>query len=769
MASDCRLPHAKARPVTARILVHAAGLIASWLLALSANAQSAIPAPEEPASLLEKPSGKNWTYLSGDALHGRADKDITLFGNAQMQRADTQIDADSLRFDQATDRLQAQGHVRIERDARVYMGSYLELDVERFEGFFTEISYELGGGKGHGEAARADFADKDRMTAHQGTYTTCRRKPGPGWVPEWVLTATQLSIDNEAEIGRAQGAFLQFQGVPVLPVPPFSFPITEKRKSGFLPPLLGIDSVNGLEVGLPYYVNLAPQYDLTITPTLMSNRGVNVENHLRYLDQTQAGELKLAYMPNDTLRGQNRVALALTHNAQWASPIGNLAFAANVSRVSDDNYWSDFSGSTIVQTGVPLGGTNRQLPADLTATWARGDWSSMLKLQKWQGLQIITPYDRVPQWTLRYAQNNAQGVDWSVDTDFTRFEGDRTLTHQPNAQRGFFWAQASYPLIWPAFYLTPKIQTHIAGYQFDSTIGAQTTASSIVNTFSLDAGLTFERTAEILGVPVLQTLEPRAFYVYTPYTNQSLLPNYDTAAQDLNLTAVFTENAYIGHDKISDNNLLTLGLTTRFLNPNTGAQFASFGIAQRLRFEEQKVTLLPEQAPAGPGLSDIMLGSRLNLGERWVFDAATQYNLQTRQSVRSVIGGRYHAGDFQTVNLAYRAQANVSEQVDLSWQWPLNRLWGLLGGSTDPDAGHFYGLGRLAYSLRDQALVDSLLGLEYDAGCWISRVVYTRTPITPQTANSKLTLQIELVGFTRLGIDPFKTLTDSIPRYQTLR
>jgi LPS-assembly protein len=454
---------------------------------------------------------------------------------------------------------------------------------------------------------------------------------------------------------------------------------------------------------------------------------------------------------------------------QIASPIGNISFGANISRVGDDNYWSDFSGSTIFLNSVAAGGTNRTLPADLTATWGRGDLSSMLKVQKWQALQTTAPYDRVPQWTLRYAQTNVQGIDWSVDTDITQFEGDRTLTRQPNAQRAFAWAQISYPLIWPAFYLTPKLQTHVAGYQFDAPINNQQSSNSLVSTVSLDAGLTFERNTDVLGVKLLQTLEPRAYYVYTPYTDQSLLPNYDTAAQDLNLTAVFTENAYIGHDKISDNNLLTLGLTTRFLNPDTGAQLASFGIAQRLRFEEQKVTLLPGQAPAATGLSDVLLGSRLNLGDRWVLDAATQYNIQTQQSVRSVIGGRYHAGDFQTLNIAYRSQLNLSEQVDISWQWPLNGLWGAGGGLADSDVGRYYGLGRVAYSLRDQQLVDSLLGLEYDAGCWIARVVYSRTPITPQTANSKVMFQIELVGFTRLGIDPLKTLTDSIPRYQYLR
>lgn len=769
MVPDRRLLYALARAAKVKGLIYA-GLAIVWIsstLLPSAHAQA--QELKASASLLDTTRQRNWAYLSGDTLSGHADKEVVLQGNAVLVRSDAQISADSLRYDQRTERLQADGNVRIDRNERSYTGSYLELDVERFEGFFTDITYQLGGEKGHGEARRADFADKNHMTAHQGSYTTCKRKPGPDWIPQWVLTANALTIDNEEEIGRAQGAYLQFQGVPILPVPPFSFPITEKRKSGFLPPVFGLDSINGFETATPYYFNLAPNYDLTTTPNFMSNRGANIENQLRYLEPGYFGDLKLAYMPGDRLRGQDRVAVALTHSGQLASPIGNISIAANISRVGDDNYWSDFSSSTLLQTGVPLGGTNRQLPADVTASWGHGDWSSMLKLQKWQGLQIITPYDRVPQWTLRYAQSNVQGFDWSVDSDITQFQGDRSLTHQPNAQRAFTWGQISYPMIWPSFYLIPKVQTHIAGYQFDAPINNQQTANSLVSTVSLDAGITFEREAEILGVKVLQTLEPRAFYVYTPYADQSLLPNYDTAAQDLNLTAVFTENAFIGHDKISDNNLLTLGLTTRFLNPDTGAQWASFGVAQRLRFEEQKVTLLPNQTPAAAGLSDILVGSRVNLGDRWVLDAATQYNLKTQESVRSVIGGRYHAGDFQTLNLAYRSQVNLSEQVDLSWQWPLGELGRRAFGAAEPDAGRYYGLGRVAYSLRDQQLVDSLVGLEYDAGCWIARVVYSRTPITPQTANSKLMFQMELVGFTRLGIDPFKTLTDSIPRYQNLR
>jgi LPS-assembly protein len=745
-----------------------------WMLAFSmlARAQEATPAYEEPSaspSLMDSPPQKDWVYLSGDTLNGHANAETELQGNAQLRKADTVISADHLRYEQSTDRLRASGNVVIEGQDRVYTGSYLDFDVGRFEGFFTEITYSLGPEKGHGEALRADFADGKHMTATQGTYTTCRRQPGPQWIPEWVLTAAQLEIDNEREIGIAQGAYLEFQGVPIFPVPPFSFPITEKRKSGFLPPLFGLDTASGVTLSTPYYLTIAPNYDLTVTPNFMTTRGVNTEGQVRYLEPSYAGDFKFSYMPNDRLRDSDRWGIGLVHSGQLPSPVGNIAISANINRVSDNDYWSDFSASPILTSGAPLGGTPRTLPTDVSASWGRGDLSSMLKIQKWQGLQVTAPYDRVPQWTLRYAQANVFGLDWSVDTDLTRFEGDSLAMRQPNSQRAFSLAQFSYPFIWPALYITPKVQTHLAAYQFDSVINNKQSANSVVSTFSVDSSLVFERDAEFFGVKYLQTLEPRAFYVYTPYVDQSFLPNYDTATTDLNLTSVFTENAFIGHDKISDNNLITLGLTTRFLNPDSGAQVASFGVAQRWRFDEQKVTLLPGQPSSSTGLSDILLGSRVNFGNQWVLDASAQYNIQTDAAVRSVIGGRYHPGNFQTINLSYLLQRNASEQVDLSWQWPLDRLWGWADRKADSDAGRYYGLGRLSYSLRDSKLVDSLLGLEYDAGCWISRVVLTQTVLTPQTSNTKLMLQLEFVGFTRLGIDPFKSLTDGIARYQNLR
>jgi LPS-assembly protein len=285
--------------------------------------------------------------------------------------------------------------------------------------------------------------------------------------------------------------------------------------------------------------------------------------------------------------------------------------------------------------------------------------------------------------------------------------------------------------------------------------------------------LVFERDTALLGRGFVQTLEPRAFYVYTPYRNQSALPNYDTAANDFNFASIYTENTFVGHDKISDNNLLTVGLTSRLLDPESGAQVARFGLAQRLRFEAQQVTLTPATAPQAAGVSDVLMGASVNVNDHWALDSTVQYNAKTEQSERSTVGARYNPGSYRVVNAAYRFQRNLSEQVEVSWQWPLNDLWGDrgrdLGAGRGQGEGRYYGVGRMNYSMNERRLVDTILGVEYDAGCWLGRVVVQRIQTSASTATQSVMFQLEFVGFTKLGISPQRTLTSNISRYQNLR
>jgi LPS-assembly protein len=386
---------------------------------------------------------------------------------------------------------------------------------------------------------------------------------------------------------------------------------------------------------------------------------------------------------------------------------------------------------------------------------------------------ITPPYDRLPQVASQYRHTGANGLDFSFNADYTRFRADSGLTGQPNAQRTFMLGQARRPWQTPFGFLTPKLQLHATNYQFDAPlVNGAMSASRIVPTFSLDSGLVFERDASYFGRALRQTLEPRAFYVYTPFRDQSHLPIYDSGATDFNFANIYTENAFVGNDRISDNNLLTLGLTSRLLDPDTGAEAARFGVAQRLRFKNQNVTL-PGGTPVADRISDILLGASLNWDPKWTFDTTVQFNPKTRRSERSTIGARYSPGNYRVISAAYRFQKDLSEQLDIGWQWPINDLWGDKGQDLGPGqgqgGGRWYSVGRLNFSMKDGKLVDSIVGLEYDACCWLGRVVLERLQTGTTSATQRIMFQLEFVGFSRLGANPLKTLKENIPRYQYLR
>ncbi len=716
------------------------------------------------------------TFLLADRLQGTTENEVALEGDAVVRRGDMVIKADRLQYDQATNQAKATGHVRINRAGNVYEGPELELNLDTYEGFFTQPQYHLLKNGANGTADRVDFVDDQRAVIHNASYSTCRRQPGPSWMPDWILRATTITTDNESDVGTATGAVLSFKGVPILPVPYISFPLSDKRKSGLLPPSIGVDSVNGVDVSQPYYWNIAPNRDATITPTVMTKRGVNLGTEFRYLEPGYVGQVRYDFMPSDALRDSNRWGLSYQHQGLVDNGLtrrltdGGLALNVNLNRVSDDYYWSDFSRS-----GTSL--TQRLLINDASVTWTNGNFASSVRTLKWQTLQgdtttITPPFDRLPQVTTRYARNDVNGFDYSVAADFTRFQSDSTLTGYPNGQRAFSLMQVSRPWLFPAGFITPKLQLHATNYQFDSTYYGANSASRVVPTFSLDAGLVFERDASYFGHRFTQTLEPRAFYVKTPYRDQSLLPIYDSGANDFNFATIYTENAFAGNDRISDSDLLTLGVSTRFLDPATGAEAARFAIAQRMRFQDQNVTL-PSGTAVGSGFSDILLGASVTWDPKWSTDSTVQFSPESGESQRSTMAVTYRPGAYRTVTAAYRYQRAVSEQLDVSWQWPLNDLWGdrgqALGAGRGQGEGRWYSVGRLNYSLNERKLVDSVLGFEYDAGCWLSRVVLERLQTSTSSATQRIMFQLEFVGFTRLGVSPLSALKGHIPNYQLLR
>ena len=784
--------------VSRLVLFATLGLAAAGAGHAQAPAATESAVPSSPLSLKSSPmlaegvsktpGNEGPTFVFGDQVSGRPDLETVIDGNAELRRGATSLRADHIEYYQPDDQLKTRGNVRINNAGNRFEGPELELKLDRFEGFFTTPRYRFLSNGGNGQAERADFIDDKHFSVQRASYTTFERDNEASWKPAWELTATRFDFDLDEEVGVATGAVVRFKDVPILAFPKVSFPLSDKRKSGLLPPTLGLGSVNGLEVRQPYYFDIAPNRDATLSPAIMSKRGVDLAGEFRYLDPSYTGRLRANVLPGDKLRNRDRWSYSLQHLGAIDTglpAIGALGLNLNLNRVSDNDYWRDFP----VATGVV---TQRLLTQDASLNWNRGYFTSAVRALKWQTLQdvnspIIPPYDRLPQFTAAYTRVDAplagmgDGFDWSVQGDYTRFSADRSLTLQPDGDRAFTRLQVSHPWLSPGGFITPKVQLHATSYKFDAPLanGAMT-ASRIVPTFSLDSGLQFERDASFLGRSFTQTLEPRAFYVRTPFRDQSNLPNYDSAANSFNFATVFTENAFVGNDRISDSNLLTLGLTSRLLDPATGAEAVRLGIAQRLGFQDQRVSLpvpgvlpVPGDLPVTDRVSDLLVGATVNWVPQWSFDSTVQYNPKIKQSELASVGLRYHPSNYRTISAAFRRQRNISEQIDVSWQWPINDLWGDkgrdLGAGQGQGGGRYYGVGRLNYSTLDKKLVDAVVGVEYDGCCWIGRVVLQRSQNSTVTSATRLLFQLEFVGFSRIGANPLETLKTSVPRYQYLR
>lgn len=745
------------------------------------------PMLEEAISQRQEQEGA--VYLQGQRLRVRPDLDLVVEGEASIRKPGVSIQAGRLSLDQSQDVVEASGQVRLNRPGSVLTGPKLTLQIDSFQGTLTQPTFELYKSGAYGQAAQIDFVDDQRAIVREASYTTCRRTPGPEWLPAWVLKATRLNLDEEESTVRAEGVQLRFQDVPVLGIPAVTFPMTSERKSGLLSPVVGITTNNGVELAQPYYFDIAPNRDATVTTHLMSKRGVAVDTEFRYLERDYSGQARLNLMPTDSLRNQSRWGWSSQHNGTvdtGLDSVGRVGLGLNLNRVSDDDYWRDFPRS-----GLAL--TQRLLPSTGVLSWGRGNLSMTAQVQRWQTLQDITapitpPYDRAPQIGLRYGQWQADGLDWSVQADTTRFEAsyDRiplaSTAVRPlprNGERSFVLAQVSRPWIRPWGFVTPKLQLHATRYQLDQPLDSgERSANRVLPTFSLDSGLVYERETQWFGRGVTQTLEPRAFYARTPFRNQSLLPVYDSGATDFNLSTIYSENAYVGHDRLVDNDALTLGVTSRFFDANNGAEMLRVGVAQRIRFSDQQV-VLPDQPAAESGLSDLLLGAGVRWDDRWSIDATVQVNSQTDRVSRSTLQGRFSPGPYRVLNAAYRLNQGVSEQVDLGWQWPLSDLLGRRDAASEsawtrtPGQGlgpdRWYSVGRLNFSLTEGRMVDSLLGLEYDGGCWIGRIAFERIQSTVSTATSRLLFQLEFIGLARVGASPLNALRTNIPRYQNLR
>ena len=731
--------------------------------------------------------------IEADRLSGTPDIEAVAEGQVELRRGPMTLRADKVRFGQAEGVAHATGQVEISTDGNFFRGPELSLQLQRFEGYFLEPTYFFSRTQAGGTAQRIDFLGDKRSVAIGATYTSC-----PPDDPAWVLKTDRVSMDFEASEGVAEGAVLRFLGVPILVAPTLSFPLGDQRKSGWLPPSLSLDNNSGVELSVPYYWNIAPNLDATLTPAILARRGAALGAEFRYLEPSFGGQIRTNVLPGDRVAERDRWTLNMEHTGLLQAPgwLGPIDYSWNLQRVSDDEYWKDFP--RILPSLTP-----RLLPTDLRAQrffdsgW--GQTVAYARVQRWQTLQdpdpasLIAPppYRREPQIGVRQI-GNQRGFDWRWEVEANRFSNeDQSLQsgsrlHSLGAA-GYAWQ----PTGTPGWIVTPRASFNGASYDLDQPLAdGSRRGSRIIPTASVDSRWIFERSTEAFGGALTQTLEPRLLYVVTPYNSkQTELPIFDSAPNDFNFTSIFAENAFSGIDRVSDVNQITAGATTRYLNRESGAEVLRLGIAQRVLLSDQRIT--------GDGVaqtqrwSDVLVTGATNLVPNWWFDTTVQYSAQANSTVRSLAAVRYSPGPLRTVNATYRYTRDSNEQIEMGWQWPLNaaaRAYASEVGERDQALaaggvgrarraqsgggacqGAWYTVGRMNDSLRESRLTDAIVGFEYDAGCWIARVVGERLSTGTSEATTRLLLQLELVGLSRLGSNPLGVLRENIPGYRLLR
>lgn len=724
--------------------------------------------PNTPFAAADKDAAP--TYVTAERIDGVNEVEMVAEGRAMLERAGDSLQADRIVYRQIDDEVEALGNVRLTAPDSSITGPRLRMRMQESTGEFESPAYvirhqpspiaepaltmsglpavtESGGvlattGRllqrppvtGSGAAGRIEFQGENRYRLEQATYSTCA--PGKR---DWEVAVDELDLDYDEEIGRARHAVVRFKDVPVMYAPWMSFSLGNQRKSGFLTPTFGSTSKSGLDLAVPWYWNIAPDMDATITPRVMTRRGMQLNTEFRYLGYTHSGQARLEYLPDDKLANRDRYGYSLIHTHNLGH--GFLA-SLNLNGVSDADYFSDLS-TRISQ--VSQGNLLRQGTLSYGGPW----YGATLNVQAYQTLLgLAKPYQRLPQLTGNANRYDLPyGLAFNVNAEYVDFDHPTNVI----ARRTTLYPQLSLPLETAAFWVKPKLGYHVTRYQLDrQAAGTPDQLSRGVPIFSADGGLILERETHLFGRSLVQTLEPRAYYLYVPVRDQANIPVFDTGSVGFNYAQMFAENRYAGGDRIGDANQLTLALTSRLLEPTTGEEYLRATVGYLQYFRTQHVTL-PGETARTSRTADLLAALTGRVAKNIYADTAWQYNPRDRRTEKLTVGGRYRPAAGKILNLGYRYVRDQLGQIDISGQWPL--------------VGGWHGVGRYNYSTKERRVIETIAGLEYDAGCWTGRVVMQRLATIADKPTTALFFQLELNDFSRIGSNPLDLLKRSVPGY----
>lgn len=701
-------------------------IAASLLFGQTALAEAPETCPQPRLIPQRTPAADLPTNVRANEASGVQDGINVFTGDVELTRGDNQMQADRITYDSATDMANAEGNVTLKNYGDAYRTQKAQIHVESRKGYVDTGTYTLERENARGSMQRVDFLDRDHARLTGVRYTTC-----PPGQDSWFVHARSIDLDNIEETGTAHHAWVDFQGVPLAYMPRFSFPISNKRRSGFLVPQYGTSNKHGVELAAPYYLNLAPNYDDTVTPRLRGKRGLQLQNEFRYLGRDFDGQLDAEILPSDRIYGQTRTAGIYKHNHTFSRLWSGLI---DVRGVSDREYLEDFS------TNLNTASTTH-LPQNAETNYRGTQWNFTARLSDYQTTdRTITsagdPYARLPQLVLNKVESPISGrLQYHLYAEAVRFDKSVGIV----GDRLNLIPAVSYPLFQSYGFLTPKIGMRYITYSLSRT--DDTSPSVQGSFFSLDGGLFFDRDMKWGQREYTHTLEPRLYYLYTPYKSQNHIPNFDSGAAGISIPNLFRDHRFDGGDRIGDANQLSLAVTSRILDGDSGVEYIRGSMGRIYYFDDRKVNI-PENT-AAQKKSDTVGEAVAKLPGNWYASVNILLEQGTYKNQQSAMYLQYNPERNKIFVFGQRFTRNSLHQRDISFEWPLIRRWTIRARAYD--------------SLRDDRTLESHVGVEYNACCWAFRVFITRrlseadTTLNRYKHEKSIGFELELTGLAKRG------------------
>ena len=677
-------------------------------------------------------------YLEADKALLRDEGLSELSGNVVFIKDGKQLISDTATFDRIAEKVIAKGNVKASTTTMELKSQQAEFNLKTDNSIITNAKYQLSQ-NGQGKSSSIKQYGKNVTHLDNATYSTC-----PVETPSWLLSSSKIKLHHDKEIGTARNVTLKVskKNIPVFYFPYFSFPLTDKRKSGFLLPSYTSSDKSGFGVSLPYYFNLAPNYDYTVTPTYLVDRGLMLGNEFRYLTQNNNGVIHYDVLPNDDKKDkQNRYLYNVKHFTRLSSRT-HLDLTAE--GVSDSDYFDDFGSTLTASSRTEL---KRQLDINTTGN----DWDFLGRIQNYQLLDGGTePYARLPQVVFNYHPiEKVAGMDFSVASEFVYFD-KQNISDVTTGSRFDISTKFSKTFSSLAYFVKPSLKLRHTQYDLDlnGNTGEKTPSRSL-NTVSLDSGLFFER--EFSHGNKVQTLEPRLFYTRTTFKDQSSIPIFDTAENSFSYSQLFSDNRFSGKDRIEDANRLSASLTSRVLDKEDGNELFRVSAGQLFHFDNRKV-VIPGKSIETSTRSEFAIELSGQVAKNTRLSSISLWDADTNNFRSSNVQLHYKNDENLVLNTGYRYRENELEQSNLSFSIPVKNNVSLVG-SWDHD-------------LQNERDLETVVGVEYANCCVKSRLVARKYLTADNNSyDNAIFVEFEFKGLGAFGDPAGHILEDRIHGY----